>query len=96
MEKDTQANTREYDLDDMGNMWRLVRKDNQEFKKQCFENNLNKLDEFLKKNPNYTAKTHFDNRHTHIYKDGKKIHTAYLSKQKFETVLKYIMRLSKK
>lgn len=93
MEKDTQENTREYDLDDMGDFWRLIKKDNQEFKKKCFEDNLEKLDKFLKANPSYTAKTHFDNRHTHIYKDGKKIYTAYFSKQKFERVLKYIMNI---
>jgi hypothetical protein len=80
-------------MGDMGEIFNAMREANKQFKEDCFKNNLEKLDLFLKENSRFTAKTYFDNKHTHIYLDGKKLCTVYLSKQKFETVKNKFLKI---
>ena len=72
----------------MGDVFRAMTEANKIHKAKCFENNLEKLNNFLATNKQFTAKTDFNCRHTTIYKDGKKVCLVYLSKQRFETIKK--------
>lgn len=79
-------------MSEIGDVFSILKEENKKFKKQCFEENIQKLNKFCEENKEFSHKTHTDCRHTHIFKNNKKICTVYLSKQKFETVKKKYLK----
>jgi hypothetical protein len=80
-------------MSEIGDIFSILKEKNKKFKKECFENNIKKLNEFCEKNKEFSHKTHIDCRHSHIFKNNKKICTVYLSKQKFEDCEKEILKI---
>ena len=79
----------------MGEVFNDFKEENKKFKEECFNVNLEKLNDFIKINPQFTQKTDYNCRHTKIYLYGVKIYLYYASKEKFKTLEKRLLNTVK-